>query len=212
MTKTQQLQEEIKKTADEALSLVKNTTEAAQKSFSDVTGEVRTAAQKIFNAGLGALAIAGEESSNFFSRLAEKGEGMEFSGFGADQITKLREQLDERTDKVSDAVKGRVKDAKFMAEEASEKFEDRVQEAVAVVMKRIGVPTREEINELTASVERLTKHVKKLKENRGQAKGFTMEAVGGGWYELKVGDLVVEKVQGKEEAEAALQRLETQQV
>ena len=99
-----------------------------------------------------------------------------------------------------------------MAEEASDKFEDRVQEIVAVVMKRMGVPMREEISELTASVERLTKQITKLKGEAPEATSeLVMEAVGGGWYEIKVGDVVVEKVQGKEDAQAAFERISAQQ-
>lgn len=214
MTKKQQLQEEIKKTADEAISLVKNTTESAQKGLTDVAENVTDSAQKIFNAGLGAFAVAGEEGSNFFNKLVQKGEKVEFKGFGADQVKKIREQLDTNTEKVTDAVKGRVNDAKYMAEEASDKFEDRVQDAVAVVMKKIGVPTREEISELNASVERLTKQIKKLKKGAtaSVAGKLVMEAVGGGWYEIKVGDVVVEKVQGKDEAQAAFERITAQQI
>ena len=210
-TKAQQLQDELKKTADEAISLVKTTTESAQKGFKDVTKDVTDSAQKIFNAGLGALAIAGDEGSNFFSKLVARGEKVEFKGFGTDQVKKIREQLDTNTEKVTDAVKGRVKDAKYMAEEASDKFEDRVQEIVAVVMKRMGVPMREEISELSASVERLTKQIKKLKRERTVASGeLMMEAVGGGWYEISVGDVVVEKVQGKGDAQAAFERISAQ--
>ncbi|MCH7975488.1 MAG: phasin family protein [Bacteroidetes bacterium] len=212
MTKTQQLREEIKKTADEAISLVKTTTESAQKGFKGATKDVTDSAQKIFNAGLGALVIAGEEGSGFFNKLVKKGEQVEFKGFGADQVKKIREQLDTNSEKVADAVKGRVKDAKYMAEEASGKFEDRVQDAVAAVMKRIGVPTREEISELAASVERLTKQIKKLKGETAEATGeLVLEAVGGGWYEIKIGDVVVEKVQGKEDAQAAFERINAQQ-
>lgn len=212
MTKTQQLREEIKKTADEAISLVKTTTESAQKGFKGATKDVTDSAQKIFNAGLGALVIAGEEGSGFFNKLVKKGEQVEFKGFGADQVKKIREQLGANTEKVADAVKGRVKDAKYMAEEASGKFEDRVQDAVAIVMKRIGVPTREEISELAASVERLTKQIKKLKGETAEATGeLVLEAVGGGWYEIKIGNVVVEKVQGKEDAQAAFERINAQQ-
>lgn len=212
MTKTQQLREEIKKTADEAISLVKTTTESAQKGFKGATKDVTDSAQKIFNAGLGALVIAGEEGSGFFNKLVKKGEQVEFKGFGADQVKKIREQLGANTEKVADAVKGRVKDAKYMAEEASGKFEDRVQDAVAIVMKRIGVPTREEISELAASVERLTKQIKKLKGETVEATGkLVLEAVGGGWYEIKIGNVVVEKVQGKEDAQAAFERINAQQ-
>lgn len=211
MTKTEQLQEEIKKTADEAISLVKTTTESAQKGLKDVTKDVTDSAQKIFNAGLGALAIAGDEGSSFFTKLVKRGEKIEFKGFGTDKVKKIREQFDTNTEKVTDAVKGRVKGAKDMAEDASDKFEDRVQDAVAVVMKKVGVPTREEISELTASVERLTKQIKKMKSANAATGELVMEAVGGGWYEIKVGDVVVEKVQGKDEAQVAFERISTQQ-
>lgn len=211
MTKTEQLQEEIKKTADEAISLVKTTTESAQKGLKDVTKDVSDSAQKIFNAGLGALAIAGDEGSSFFTKLVKRGEKIEFKGFGTDKVKKIREQFDTNTEKVTDAVKGRVKGAKDMAEDASDKFEDRVQDAVAVVMKKVGVPTREEISELTASVERLTKQIKKMKRANAATGELVMEAVGGGWYEIKVGDVVVEKVQGKDEAQVAFERISTQQ-
>lgn len=213
MTKTQKLQEEIKKTADEAISLVKTTTESAQKGISDVAGNVTDSAQRIFNAGLGALAIAGEEGSSYFNKLVAKGEKVEFRGFGAGQVQRIRKQLDTNTGKVTDVVRGRVNDARFMAEEASGKFEERIQDAVANVIKRIGVPTREEISELTASVERLTKRIAALKSARASTTGeLVMEAVGGGWYEIKVGDVVVEKVQGKDDAQAALDRISGQQV
>ena len=213
MTKTQQLQEEIKKTADEAISLVKTTTESARKGFTDVAKDATDSAQKIFNAGLGALAIAGEEGSSFFNKLVARGEKVEFKNFGAGQVKKIREQLDANTGKVADAVKSRVKDAKYMAEEASGKFEERVQEIVAVVMKRMGVPMREEISELTASVERLTRQVRKLKGETSEAAGeLVLEAVGGGWYEIKAGDVVVEKVQGKDDAQSAFERISAQQV
>ncbi len=212
MTKTKQLQEELKKTADEAISLVKNTTESAQKGLTDLTGNVTDSAQKIFNAGLGAFAIAGDEGSNFFNKLVARGEKVEFQGYGAEQVKRVRKQLDTNTEKVTEAVKGRVNDAKFMAEEATDKFEERIQDAVAGVIKRIGVPTREEIGELTASVERLTKRIETLKRTAAAPKSeLVLEAVGGGWYEIKIGDVVVEKVQGKDDAQAAFDRISAQQ-
>src|SRR5690606_25496218 len=119
------------------------------------------------------------------------------------------------------------------AGETAATIEDRVQDAVATVMKRIGVPTRSEIAELTASVERLTSHVEALnaekttadkaakaevaaakaevravKTEAARPAAVTMEAVGGGWYEIAVSGVVVEKVQGKEDAEAAVARLQ----
>ncbi|MFN3597598.1 MAG: phasin family protein [Rubricoccaceae bacterium] len=215
-TKTKQLQTEIKKTTDDAVALARTTAENVQKEVSETAGDVREAAQKVFLAGLGALSLAEEEGSKFFKKLVKKGEKVDVNILGADRLKKVRSQVTSKADEAEEAVKGRVADAKYAANEAAGKFEERVQEAVAAVMKRIGVPTREEISELTASVERLTKHIEKLKKEQKAAAAAPAAtplavSVGGGWYEIKVGDVVVEKVQGKEEAEAAVARLAAQQ-
>src|SRR5690606_4656825 len=115
-------------------------------------------------------------------------------------------------DEGAEAVTERAKDARYMAGEAADKAEDRLQNTVAAVMKRLGVPMKEEIDALTASVERLNKRLDALKKERAKKPevSFTMEAVGGGWYEIAVDGVVVEKVQGKDEAEVALARLAEQ--
>ncbi|HEX8386182.1 MAG TPA: phasin family protein, partial [Rubricoccaceae bacterium] len=156
---------------------------------------------------------AEEEGSKLFKKLVKKGQKVDLPGLGSARLQQVREQLDDATATATDAVMGRVSDAKYVAGETADKVEDRLNETVAAVMKRIGVPTREEISELTASVERLTKHIDALKEQRAAAPSsdLTIEAVGGGWYEVRVGAVVVEKVQGKEDAEAALVRLQTAQ-
>ncbi|HEX8299067.1 MAG TPA: phasin family protein [Rubricoccaceae bacterium] len=215
-TDTKRVGSDIKKTADDALGLARTTAENVQKDLADTAGSVKESVQSVFLAGLGALSMAEEEGSKLFKKLVKKGEKVDLPGFGADRVQQIRKQLDVATDTASDAVKGRVSDVRYVAGETADKVEDRVTDAVATVMKRIGVPTREEISELTASVERLTKHIDALKEQRAAAPApaaeLTVEAVGGGWYEIRVGTIVVEKVQGKEDAEAALARHQAAQV
>ena len=207
---------DIKKTADDALGLARKTAGAARKDLADTAGNVRETVQNVFLAGLGAMSMAEEEGSKLFQTLVKKGRKVDLPGFGAERVQQIRKQLDDATDTAADAVKGRVTDAKYVATETADKVEDRVSDAVATVMKRIGVPTRDEISELTASVERLTAHIDTLRKERAAtpapAAEPAIEAVGGGWYELRVGTVVVEKVQGKEDAEAALARLRTAQV
>ncbi len=208
---------DLKKTADDALGLARTTAENVQKDLAETAGTVRESVQSVFLAGLGALSMAEEEGSKLFKKLVKKGETVDLPGFGADRVKLIRQKLDETTEDATDAVKTRVSDAKYVATETADKLEDRVSDAVAQVMKRIGVPTREEVSELTASVERLTTHIDSLKEQRAAAPvaapaELAMESVGGGWYELRVGTVVIEKVQGKEDAEAALVRLQTAQV
>ncbi len=215
-TATQQLQTELKKTADDAVTLVRTTADSVQKTVAETTTDVKESAEQLFLAGLGAFALAEEEGSKLFKKLVKKGRKVELPKvelprFGADTLQRLRAEVDARADRIEEGVKGRVQDARYMAGEAAGKAEDRLQEAVAAALRRLGVPTREEVAELTAGVERLTAHIEKLKKERAARPELRLEAVGGGWYEVKVGDVVVEKVQGRAEAEAALARIAEQQ-
>ena len=208
---------DLKKTGTDAVGLARKTAQNVQSEIVETAGTVRESVQSVFFAGLGALSMAEEEGSKMFKKLVKKGEKVDLPGFGADRITAIRQKLDETTEDATDAVKTRVSDARYVATETADKVEDRVSDAVAQVMKRIGVPTREEISELTASVERLTTHIDTLRRERAEAPPapsaeLHMEAVGGGWYEIRVGAVVIEKVQGKEEAEKALIRVQTAQV
>ncbi len=208
---------DIQKTGTDALGVARSTAKNVQNEIVETAGNVRESVQNVFLAGLGALSMAEEEGSKMFKKLVKKGEKVDLPGFGADRVQQIRQKLDETTEDATDAVKSRVSDAKYVATETADKVEDRVSDAVAQVMKRIGVPTRDEISELTVSVERLTKQIDTLRKERAEAPPapsaeLHMEAVGGGWYEIRVGGVMIEKVQGKEEAEKALIRVQTAQV
>lgn len=236
-SQTKELQKELKKTTADAAQSVKERAASVQKELTETAADAREAAHKVFLAGLGAFATAEEEGSKLFKKLVKRGRKVEMPGLGADRVKALSRQLAGAADDAQDAVKARVDDAASAAGETADKIEDRLQEAVAVIMKRIGVPTRTEISELTASVERLTQHVESLKAEKAavaraaredvaaakaeaaaakaavraekrKAPEVTSESVGGGWYEIRVSGVVVEKVQGKEDAESAVQRLQ----
>ena len=207
---TTDLTKELKKTADDALKSAKTTVDSVQSDLTETAGDVKDAVQKVFLAGLGALVVAEEEGSKVFKTLVKKGSKIDLPGLGMERIDAVRRQIGGAAEDATEAVKGRASDVRFAAGEAADKTEDRVSEAVSSVMQRLGVPTRQEINDLTASVERLTKHVDRLKKERAAASKLTMEAVGGGWYEIRLGEVVVEKVQGKEDAEKALIRVQEQ--
>ncbi|MAQ92009.1 hypothetical protein B1759_11540 [Rubrivirga sp. SAORIC476] len=212
-TKTQtpkSLRKELQKTADDAVATAKTTVESVQRDLTEAAGDVQDAVQKVFLAGLGALALAEEEGSKTFNKLVKRGKKVELPGLGMDRVRAIREQIGGEAEKATDAVKDRVQDAKYVAGETADKAETQLSDAVSGVMKRLGVPTRTEISELTASVERLTSQIERLKEERTAPADLILEAVGGGWYEIRIGDVVVEKVQGKEEAEKAFARVQEQ--
>jgi len=124
-------------------------TEANKK----VHEEIKESAHKIWLAGLGALAAAEEEGSKIFNTLVEKGEGYESRG---------KEELA----KVKDKVEG----AFGKAEGSWEKLGDAFDERVAGAVKRLGVPSGEEITNLTKRVEELTLKVDQLKTGTAKSK------------------------------------------
>ena len=209
-TTTQDLQKELKKTTTDAVTLAKSTVDKVQRDVTDTVGEARDSVQNVFLAGLGALALAEEEGSKLFRDLVQKGEKVKLPSLGLDRVKAVRDDLEGRAGQATGAVKGRIGSAQKQAEDTADKAEDRLQETVATVMKRLGVPTRDEVSELSASVERLTTHIERLKENKGASTELSVQSVGGGWYEVRIGDVVIEKVQGKENAEATLVRVQEQ--
>jgi poly(hydroxyalkanoate) granule-associated protein len=205
----QQLRDELKQTADSAVTFARKAASNVQSDVKTASEDVRHTVQRIFRAGLGAFAMAEEEGSKLFNQLVSRGEKVNVPEL---KLGSIRTQIEEGADRVTSSVKERADDARFAAGEAAGKVEDRLQDVVATVMRRLGVPTREEVADLTASVERLTNHIERLKAEKAEAQSLRIESVGGGWYEIRVGTVVVEKVQGRDEADATLARLQAQQV
>ena len=110
----------------------------AKDSAKNVQDPIKDSAHKIWLAGLGALAAAGEEGDKLFRRLVEKGETVEVKG---------KQQVDVAKDKLGN-----------LWSEVESKVDDRVTN----VLHRVGVPTREEISKLTKRVEDLARKVEQL--------------------------------------------------
>lgn len=127
----------------------------------DLKEEIKENAERVWLAGLGALAAAEEEGGKFFRGLVKKGESFERKGFA-------------QFDKLKAAVEGAAETARDRAGEAWGKVEDKVEDVegrlddnVARVLRKIGVPSKNEIATLTRRVEELTLLVeKKLKPAR----------------------------------------------
>jgi poly(hydroxyalkanoate) granule-associated protein len=108
--------------------------------------EVIESAHKVWLAGLGAMALAGEEGKAMFQALVEKGEDYEQRG---------RKQVDR--------AKGKVKDARAGIEVMVGRFSEKFDDSVAGALQRLGVPTRKEIATLSKRVEDLTKSIERMK-------------------------------------------------
>jgi poly(hydroxyalkanoate) granule-associated protein len=96
--------------------------------------------RKVLLAGMGAVALAQEEVEEFVSKLVERGEIAEKDG------KKL----------VRDVMEKRKKEAK--------KAEDEMEKRVEELLDRMNVPTKSDIEALSAKITELTKKVDELKK------------------------------------------------
>jgi poly(hydroxyalkanoate) granule-associated protein len=113
--------------------------------------EIRESAHKIWLAGLGALAMAEAEGSKLFANLVQEGE--RFESAGKVKLEELRKEASEATSQ-----------ARRTAQSAWGKVEEGFDEGVARALRRVGVPTREEITALSRRVEELTAAVERLRQ------------------------------------------------
>jgi len=132
-----------------------------KQSDKDFKEEIKQNAEKVWLAGLGALATAEEEGGKLFRGLMKKGESFEKKGLA--QFDKLKAKVED----VAEAAKDRAGEAWGKVEDKVEGVEDRLDDRVAGVLRKIGVPSKNEIATLTRRVEELTLLVeKKLKPAR----------------------------------------------
>lgn len=116
------------------------------KKTRDMQKELQESAHKIWLAGLGAFAVAGEEGKSLFRTLVERGE-----------------EFEEKSRSKVDKVKGKMADAKSNAGMLLSQLSSGLDEQLTGALHRLGVPTRGEISHLTKRVEDLTKSIEKMK-------------------------------------------------
>lgn len=145
-------------------------------------GRVQEYAHEIWLAGLGAFALAQEEggrivqqgsklvnektgkvvseSNKLFERLVAEGSRLEGKG---------RKLASETVGGVRSDVEQRVGQARKSARTNWDKLEKVFEDRVARALSRLGVPTSEEIQELSARVQELNTRVRELSRSRGAA-------------------------------------------
>ena len=121
------------------------TTEAPQDK-NNVQEEIKDSVHRIWLAGLGALAAAEEEGSKLFSRLVDRGRDVESKG--KVEVDKMKVDVDR---------------FKAKAENAFETWGDKFDEKLTATLRRLGVPTRDEIRNLTQKIEELNAKVEQMK-------------------------------------------------
>ncbi|MGI4836264.1 MAG: phasin family protein [Janthinobacterium lividum] len=122
----------------------------AQAVKTDTVVEVRSYARKIWLAGLGAYAKAGKEGLDYVKELIKAGEGVEKDGKKVidKELKAANSQIDVAKDEVAE-VKGKV-------EVQLDKLEKLFDVRVASALNRIGIPSRHDVDTLSAKLDKLT--------------------------------------------------------
>ena len=128
-----------------AKKTVKDTAEAVQKS------SLMEAVHKVLLAGIGAAALAQEEIEDFVNRLVERGEIAE-----ADGKKMMKDVLAKRKQMVKMPAKPAVQPKKITSD-----IEKRIED----LMAKMNIPTKDEIDALSAKITVLTKKVDELKKS-----------------------------------------------
>ena len=115
----------------------------------ELASAVRSSAQQIWQAGLGAFAKAQEEGGRVFSRLVK--EGTEFQKRAEDKVADVSGSVGKLADGVG-------KQASGSWDKLEQVFEERVARALAT----IGVPTQQDLAALRAQIDALSRQVAAL--------------------------------------------------
>ncbi len=105
--------------------------------------DVKASAESVWLAGLGALAVAEEEGGKMFRSLVDRGKDYE-------------KRLRKPVDRAGSRVRGTVEDVRSRAGRVARKVGETVDDGVSAVLGRLGIPTRDDIAELSRRIERLS--------------------------------------------------------
>ena len=122
-----------------------------------ITSNIIDSAREIWLAGVGAFAKAEEEGNKFFENLVKEGEKIEARG------RKVAEEA-------MAGMKGTMTDVRNKANDTWDKIEQVFQDRVARALNALGVPTYEDIQDLSQRVEVLTETVRELTRKSGANK------------------------------------------
>ncbi|WP_339538323.1 phasin family protein [Pseudomonas sp. RA_15y_Pfl2_54] len=126
--------------------ILKKKIDASTSALSDV----KSYARKIWLAGLGAYAKVGQEGSDYFQELIKAGQTVEKKGKKA-----VTEKLDAANTEI-DEVKGEVSSFKGRVEVQLDKVEKAFDSRVASALNRIGIPSKHDVETLSAKLDELT--------------------------------------------------------
>jgi poly(hydroxyalkanoate) granule-associated protein len=173
---TKQVREAVTKVADQVGNneMTQKAVRRVRDGMKEATDQVKQGAQdleknplvvaahKVLLASVGAAALAQEEIEDFVNRLIERGSIAEADGRRMikdvlDQRRKQMEKAGERAQEVATEMRSNLA-------EGPKRLADDLEQRIEGVLQRMNIPTKEEIETLTAKITALTHKVDELKK------------------------------------------------
>ena len=127
---------------------------AVVEETSTVLSDAKVYARKIWLAGLGAYAKAGQEGSEYFKELVKSGEGVEKQG--KKLVNEQVEAANSQIDSVKNTVTSNVSSVKDKFEGRLDKIEKAFDNRVASALNRLGIPSKQDVEVLSAKLDELS--------------------------------------------------------
>lgn len=121
------------------------------------TGDVKNYAHQIWLAGLGAYAKAGKEGADYFKKLVSEGEAVEKQGKEL-----VSSQLESATSKVNNKVESFKERFQARTGDSLNKVEEVFDDRVASALSRLGIPSKKDIDQLSAKLDDLSVALKSI--------------------------------------------------
>ena len=173
---TKQVREVVSKVADQVGSneVTQKAVRRVRDGVKDATDQVKQGAQdleknplvvaahKVLLAGVGAAALAQEEIEDFVNRLVERGSIAETDGrrMVKDVLDQRRKQMERAGEKAQEV----ATEMRSNLAEGPKRIADDLEGRIETVLSRMNIPTKEEIETLTAKITALTHKVDELKK------------------------------------------------
>ena len=158
--KTTQAVDKAAEKTNKAVRKTATKVEEATDKSGTVLSDVKVYARKIWLAGLGAYAKAGQEGAEYFKELVKSGENVEQQG------KKLINEQVEAANTQIDSVKSNVSSVKGKVEVRLDKIEKAFDSRVSSALNRIGIPSKQDIEVLSAKLDELSALLEQVAQNK----------------------------------------------
>ncbi|MBL4610520.1 phasin family protein [Halopseudomonas sp.] len=137
--------------------MAKSTAKKVEENTASVTADMKTYAHQIWLAGLGAYAKAGKEGADYFKKLVSEGEAVEKQGKEL-----VSSQVESATSRVNSKVESIRERFQTRTGSSLNKVEEVFDERVASALSRMGIPSKKDVDQLSAKLDDLKAAIKSM--------------------------------------------------